>query len=314
MEEIVQNIIKFNNYTRMPNETIEALLELNTVSEIKSMLLILRKTYGWNKSEDRISLSQFKNETHLSKTSVTNAIKNLISKGLIEKVVSAGGSIFRPLLVQTLHQGGPIVGHTKDNSQKTKKKTTTGSSNRSIKRKSNSLMDPIKHVVANNLKMERIEQATPDKSSQIIKSIISKICAHGVSKKVAKDLVVKNPLKKIEEQLAYIDHRNCDDKAAVLVASIKCGFGAPRSAKQKISQAIQIESKVKNKSAQIDAIERARQSTHIKTASGRLMEIKNVHENGNVEFYMPGISGEDKLEQRPIHILMMNKGLEFIKS
>jgi phage replication O-like protein O len=74
---------KENGYTVIANEILEALMRIRlSGEEWKCLLVILRKTYGWNKKEDKISLSQFVLMTGMKKQSVHRALKKLSSKNI----------------------------------------------------------------------------------------------------------------------------------------------------------------------------------------------------------------------------------------
>lgn len=73
-----------NGYIRITNEILDSLISAKlTRSEYKIILVVLRKTYGWNKKEDKISLSQFSQMTGISRVGVINAIKSLVKQGLL---------------------------------------------------------------------------------------------------------------------------------------------------------------------------------------------------------------------------------------
>lgn len=81
---------KENGYTPIANELMEALVKYKIPSsEIRCLLFILRKTYGYNKKTDAISLSQFVKATSLNRKAVSRALKNLNFKNLI--YVQKGG-------------------------------------------------------------------------------------------------------------------------------------------------------------------------------------------------------------------------------
>ena len=64
----------------------EALARIRIPGEARQILdVILRKTYGWNKCEDVISLSQFVEMTVLSKTHVCRGVNKLLSINIITK-------------------------------------------------------------------------------------------------------------------------------------------------------------------------------------------------------------------------------------
>lgn len=75
-----------NGYLKLTNETVEHFCRYRISGEEWMMLMVIfRKTYGWNKKEDEISLSQFARLTGLRKQSCFRAIKKLHQKGVIKK-------------------------------------------------------------------------------------------------------------------------------------------------------------------------------------------------------------------------------------
>lgn len=66
------------------NEIMEALCLIRIPGEARQILdVILRKTYGWKKKEDMISLSQFKESTDLSYPSIIRARGKLLKMNII---------------------------------------------------------------------------------------------------------------------------------------------------------------------------------------------------------------------------------------
>jgi|GEM_PF-2406086 len=73
-----------DGYTRLANEILEALCVINlSAYEFRVLMAIFRKTYGYQKKEDNISLSQIAAITHLSRSFVSRALRKLEFKGLI---------------------------------------------------------------------------------------------------------------------------------------------------------------------------------------------------------------------------------------
>jgi phage replication O-like protein O len=72
------------NYTPIPNELIEKLAraKLNG-SEFRCVLVVLRKTLGWGKRFDYISLSQFERMTGILKPNVRRSLKGAIKKKIL---------------------------------------------------------------------------------------------------------------------------------------------------------------------------------------------------------------------------------------
>ena len=106
---------KENGYTAIANEVLEALVKVRLPPSEKDVLFfIIRKTYGYNKKEDRISLTQFEKGTELSRPTIVKALYNLIVRNMVVKaglplrfnkdyekwVVNAG------LLVKSKHEFG----------------------------------------------------------------------------------------------------------------------------------------------------------------------------------------------------------------
>jgi phage replication O-like protein O len=76
---------KVNN--NLPSECMEALASTSLSSqESKILWAIIRKTYGWHKKEDFISLSQFSAITGLANSHVVHTIKRLHERNIIVKI------------------------------------------------------------------------------------------------------------------------------------------------------------------------------------------------------------------------------------
>lgn len=85
-----------NGFTRIANEILEALARIRISGESRQVLdVILRKTYGFGKKEDCISLSQFYLATGIAKSSLVRAIKNLEKMNLIYKKVNDSTCVYQ---------------------------------------------------------------------------------------------------------------------------------------------------------------------------------------------------------------------------
>lgn len=75
---------KEKGFTPIANEIVDKFCQYRLSGEEWLVLwVILRKTYGWNKKEDIISLSQFSIMTGMKRPSVIRAIKKLVTKKLL---------------------------------------------------------------------------------------------------------------------------------------------------------------------------------------------------------------------------------------
>jgi phage replication O-like protein O len=73
-------------FTPLHHEVIEGLAKLQlSGSEFRVLLVVWRKTYGFQKKEDHISISQFVNATNLHRTTVCDALRALQDKKVINR-------------------------------------------------------------------------------------------------------------------------------------------------------------------------------------------------------------------------------------
>ena len=71
------------HYTQVPDQLFDEHLPHLGHAELKVLLFIIRRTFGWGKEADAISLSQLERGTGLSRRSVRDAVKSLEQKHLI---------------------------------------------------------------------------------------------------------------------------------------------------------------------------------------------------------------------------------------
>ena len=86
-----------NGYIGIAFEIWNALARTRIPGQAMQVLFfILRKTYGWDKKEDRISLSQFQEGTGLTKVAVCKSLKKLVDMNIITKKVTPALSSQKP--------------------------------------------------------------------------------------------------------------------------------------------------------------------------------------------------------------------------
>ena len=89
-----------NGHVDLANDLVEALAKIRLSGEESQVLWsILRKTYGWHKKEDHISLSQFALMTGIKRQNVLRAINKLASKKIIA-VIKKDDSIINMYRIQ----------------------------------------------------------------------------------------------------------------------------------------------------------------------------------------------------------------------
>ena len=75
------------NYTRIINKALDELVKVPLLSaELAICLFVIRKTWGFNKSTDSISLSQFQKGVKRSRPTVVKALKNLQLVNILQLV------------------------------------------------------------------------------------------------------------------------------------------------------------------------------------------------------------------------------------
>jgi phage replication O-like protein O len=75
------------DYTKMPNKLLDVLIGTRMRGEsVQVLSLIIRKTCGWHKREDAISLSQFVKATGIKKQNVSRALRYLVERNIIIKI------------------------------------------------------------------------------------------------------------------------------------------------------------------------------------------------------------------------------------
>ena len=81
-----------DGYTKIANELLEAISRVNLSSyEFRIMMAIIRKTYGFNKKTDYISLTQLEKVTGIKACHVCRTLKKLNAKNMIIKNGSVQG-------------------------------------------------------------------------------------------------------------------------------------------------------------------------------------------------------------------------------
>ena len=76
------------NVTQVPNIFFEYWMAQLTPAEFKVLMCLSRKTFGWHKTKDKVSLKQIQKMTQLHKTGIVKNLKKLIELGLIIKIKS----------------------------------------------------------------------------------------------------------------------------------------------------------------------------------------------------------------------------------
>ena len=162
------------NSFQLPNSVVDELLADLTGAELKCYLLVVRKTKGWNKEIDSISIGQFMEVTGLSNRSVITACDSLVEKGLL---VRSGGE--RRLNTYSVRSFNISQTGEKSSSDKTGEKSSqTGEKSSS---------DLVKKVHTQNNNKNTI-QNTNKKNTK--KSVLELLADFGITGQLADDFMI----------------------------------------------------------------------------------------------------------------------------
>ena len=89
----IHPVMNDKGYTKVSDVLLDTWLAELSEAELKTLLIIIRQTIGWNKPRDRISHSQFKSKTGLSQRSITTAIEALSHRNFITITDNRGQSL-----------------------------------------------------------------------------------------------------------------------------------------------------------------------------------------------------------------------------
>ena len=79
------------NHTQTPNELFDNHMKDMPGSELKVVMAVCRKTFGWHKDRDRISISQLEEMTGLSRPAVIAGTTKAIERGVLSRREVQGG-------------------------------------------------------------------------------------------------------------------------------------------------------------------------------------------------------------------------------
>jgi len=86
------NVQKEKGYTGIANELLESLVKADLLgSEFRIVLFVIRKTYGFQKKYDIISLTQFEKGTGVGRPTIVKGLKNLLDKRILVKTPLPNG-------------------------------------------------------------------------------------------------------------------------------------------------------------------------------------------------------------------------------
>jgi len=81
----VANTDKKEGFTKIPNDILDAIIRQKlSATQERALLYIIRKTYGYNKDDDRISIKRMAEETGYSRRAMIGAVHDLYKMGIVQ--------------------------------------------------------------------------------------------------------------------------------------------------------------------------------------------------------------------------------------
>lgn len=187
------------NFLQVPNAVIDELLPDLTGAELKCYLVVIRKTKGWNKESDNISISQFMKATGLSNSAVIKACESLVKYGLLIKQNGArntGVYAVNSYSKTTCEESSPVK----------KVHSTCEESSPVTSEKSSHTINNIKNNIQN----------TNKKNTK--KSVLELLADFGITGQLADDFIVLRKAKKAPiTETALKGYQSEADKAGISV-------------------------------------------------------------------------------------------------
>lgn len=79
-------------FVEFPRDLYDALLEQRlSITQERAFLYIIRKTYGFHKIEDKISISRMAAETGYSRRAMSGAVHDLVKMGMVKCGTATNG-------------------------------------------------------------------------------------------------------------------------------------------------------------------------------------------------------------------------------
>jgi chemotaxis protein histidine kinase CheA len=224
----------FPNYTPVPDQVFDELLTVLTGAELKVLLYICRRTFGFKKESDNISLNQMlnglvkkdgtrlDNGTGLSKPTLLKALRDLQDKGIIESTRRSSDTYGDEATNYRLRFSDgvqrPAVQEDQHRSEGGRSKNfTTGGKETLPRGRSKNLPTPVgKKVTPQETVVQQTEQQETDLAHTnrddsttnlpAQNDVVVALTEQGISAGVAKRLVKNYSHERIEEKMAFLDY------------------------------------------------------------------------------------------------------------
>lgn len=254
-------------YTQIPNVYFDHLMQDLSPSENLVLMYIFRRTFGFGKDADAISLTQMAEGittrdgrvldrgTGMSRPGCRKGIQGLLDKGIIsvQKAIAEDGNnevnIYRVRFKDG--EAPPGWGVVNDVNQGGKRRFSPGVVNDVDQGSKHDVPGVVNIVNPHEQRpQKRVKQQQPPQAARVANRVVvasstslhkddpsrggeadllAEIVALGVTKAVATQLLKDHTAEEIREQLAVLPHRPAKEPAAVFVKALKERWAAPKA-------------------------------------------------------------------------------------
>lgn len=201
------------NSFQVPNAVIDELMAEMSGVELKCYLLVIRKTKGWGKEQDTISIAQFMKFTGAGKTQVIEACKKLVDLGLLVKTIGKRNV--------SVYAANLFTNRTGSETEQVQKVNITGSETEQVTcSETEHTKNNIKNTIQNNTPLNPPVGETQGDSVAVLDYLNDRLAELGkaIEQPLPKFKPVPNTLKIIKARLAESSRAECETVVDYLVA------------------------------------------------------------------------------------------------
>ena len=208
------------HFTKIPNNFIDEWLLKLSGTATKVFLVILRKTIGWHKESDVISISQIEKNSGLSENSVLSGLKELKKHSLLETKKEGRGKGTRIeykikfSLNENTHQTKPETNDAENNTSNFKVLNESITEKNEVKIENNtSKFEDTKDIKFQKKEEERnaissasFENKNTGKDNRLSNDYTNKLISLGISKKQSEQIITQFDFEYIEVKISQLNY------------------------------------------------------------------------------------------------------------
>ena len=208
------------HFTKIPNNFIDEWLLKLSGTATKVFLVILRKTIGWHKESDVISISQIEKNSGLSENSVLSGLKELKHHNLLETKKEGRGKATRIeykikfSLSENTHQTTPETNKEENNTSNFEALNIPNTEKNEVKLSNNTAkFEDTKDIKFQKKEEERnstssasFENKNTGKDNRLPNDYANKLISLGISKKQSEQIITQFDFEYIEVKIGQLNY------------------------------------------------------------------------------------------------------------